>query len=204
MSTNSVVIARFLLGLLLILAPLTADAQSVVPRDGKFEASWTLAGQTGNPFDPADNDVDVVFGGPSGVKTTQPAFWDGDRWRVRFAPTRVGTYTLQVVRNGLQTNPADLSVKRFRCVASANPGFVRRDPASARRFVFDGGGTYYPLGMDAAWLPGGQTSYDPTFMQMQAAGMNWARVWMTAWDGKNLEWAVNRADSPKPEHCFWT
>lgn len=187
-----------LLGLLLLALPLAAGAQSVVPRDGKFETSWTLAGQRGNPFDPADNDVDVVFAGPSGVKTTQPAFWDGDCWRVRFAPTRVGTYTLQVLRNGVKAAPTNLSLRRFRCVASSSPGFVRRDPSSARRFVFDGGETYYPLGMDAAWLPGGQTSYDPTFTQMQAAGMNWARVWMNAWDGKNLEWAVSKADNPKP------
>ena len=51
------------LGLFIPLAPLAAAAQAVVPRDGKFEASWTLAGQPGNPFDPADNDVDVVFAG---------------------------------------------------------------------------------------------------------------------------------------------
>ena len=186
------------LGLSLLLVPLAADAQSVVPRLAKFEASWTLAGQTGNPFDPADNDVEVVFAGPLGAKTHQPAFWDGDRWRVRFAPTRIGVYTLEVLQNGVKANPADLSLRRFRCVASTHPGFVRRDPASAQRFVFDGGGTYYPIGMDAAWLPAGQTSYDPTFTQMQKAGMNWARVWMNAWDGKNLEWAVNKADNPKP------
>ncbi len=186
-----------LLAACLLLLPCAAQAQTVVPRDGKFEASWTLTGQTGSPFDPADNDVDVVFAGPSGVKTTQPAFWDGDRWRVRFAPTRLGIYTLQVVRNGGKTAPADLSFKRFRCVASSSPGFVRREPASARRFVFDNGQTYYPLGMDAAWLNGGQT-YDGTFTQMQAAGMNWARIWVTVFDGKNFEWAPSKADNPKP------
>lgn len=186
-----------LLGACLLLLPLTAAAQTAVPRDAKFEASWTLSSQTGNPFDPADNDVDVVFTGPSVAKTTQPAFWDGDRWRVRFAPTRVGVYTLQIMRNGAKATPVGLTASRFRCVASKSPGFVRRDPQSAHRFVFDGGQTYYPIGMDAAWLNGGQ-SYDPTFTQMQAAGMNWARVWMNNWDGKNLEWAVNRADSPKP------
>lgn len=188
---------RFLLSLLLLLVPAAADAQSIVPRDSKFEASWTIPNQTGNPFDPADNDVDVVFAGPLGTKTIQPAFWDGDRWRVRFAPARAGVYTLQVLRNGLNAAPADLSVKRFRCVASNNSGFVRRDPAGARGFVFDNGRTYYPLGMDAAWLNSGQ-SYDATFTQMQAAHMNWARVWMNNWDGKNLEWAANKADDPKP------
>lgn len=186
---------RPLVGAMLLLAPLAAHAQSVVPRDSKFEASWTLPSQTGNPFDPAENDVDVVFAGPHGVKTTQPAFWDGDRWRVRFAPTTAGTYTLQVLRNGRPASVPTLSARQFKCVASLSPGFVRRDLANAK-FVFDNGQTYYPLGMDAAWLNGNQT-YDSTFTQMQAAGMNWTRVWMNYWDGKNLEWAAVKADNPK-------
>lgn len=187
---------RPLLGLLLLLAPVAADAQSVVPHDSKFEASWTLPNQTGNPFDPADNDVDVVFNGPLKTKTIQPAFWDGDRWRVRFAPARVGAYTLQIMRNGSKASPMGLSASRFRCIASQNPGFVRLDPHNAQRFVFDNGQTYYPHGMDAAWLGAGQ-SYDDTFTPMQAAGMNWVRIWMNQWDGKNLDWAQNKADQPK-------
>ena len=200
---NPISVASLLAGLLLlVLVPLAAaDAQGAagpdVPRYAKFEASWTLPNQTGNPFDPADNDVDVVFAGPHGLKVTQPAFWDGDRWRVRFAPPGVGAYTLAVLRNGAATAPADLSPKRFQCIASDSPGFIRRDPKAAQRFVFDSGRVYYPHGMDAAWLSAGQT-YDSTFTQMQGAGMNWARVWMNNWDGKNLEWAVSKADNPKP------
>jgi hypothetical protein len=34
------------------------------------------------------------------------------------------------------------------------------------------------------------------FKDLGAAHMNWARVWMTFWDGKALEWAPSRADSP--------
>ena len=188
---------RPIVSVCLLLAPLSAHAQSAVPRDTKFEASWTLPNQTGNPFDPADNDVDVVFTGPQAAKTTVPAFWDGDRWRVRFAPTAVGIYSLRVLRNGSLITPPSLSARQFKCVPSASPGFVRRDPASAKNFVFDNGRTYYPFGMDAAWLSAGQT-YEATFTQMQAAGMNWARVWMNHWDGKNLEWAAVKADNPKP------
>jgi hypothetical protein len=196
---NSLLNPRLLLGLLLLLVPFAADAQTAppaVPRYAKFEASWTLPSQTGNPFDPADNDVDVVFAGPHGAKTVQPAFWDGDRWRVRFAPTVVGAYTLRVVWNGHAAAPVGLSPARFRCIASQNPGFVRLDPHNTQRFVFDNGQTYYPHGMDAAWLGAGQT-YDDTFTPMQAAGMNWVRIWMNQWDGKNLDWAQNKADQPK-------
>lgn len=185
-------------GLLLLFIPLAANAQSLVPRYAKFEASWTLPNQTGNPFDPADNAVDAVFTGPHGLTVTQPAFWDGDRWRVRYAPTATGAYSLRVVRNGHAAVPVGLAPSQFRCVASQNPGFVRRDPKAAQRLVFDNGETYYPHGMDAAWLGAEQVSYDPAFTQMQAAGMNWARVWMNHWDGKNLDWARDKAGQQKP------
>ncbi|MGI4789794.1 MAG: DUF5060 domain-containing protein [Janthinobacterium lividum] len=191
---------RPVFGLLLLLLPVAAKAQispPIIPHDTKFEASFTISGQTGNPFDPADNDVDVTFTGPRSAKVVQPAFWDGDRWRVRYAPPAVGTYTLSVLRNGTAIAPADLSASRFRCVSSSEPGFVRRDPKTVQGFIFDNGSAYYPLGMDVAWLNGGQT-YDATFTQMQAAHMNWARVWATVFDNTNFEWAPSKADDPKP------
>ncbi len=181
----------------LLLAPAASAQTATVPRDAKFEASFTVPNAAGNPFDPADNDVEVVFAGPAGAKTIQPAFWDGDRWRVRFAPTTPGTYTLSVLRNGVAAAPVNLSPAQFLCVSSNNPGFVRRDPKVVQRFIFDNGHTYYPLGMDAAWLGSGQT-YDALFTKMSGASMNWARIWMNHWDGKNLDWAQDKANNPKP------
>jgi len=192
---------RFCLTLLLTLLSGSLAAQTAaptIPRYAKFEASWTLPSQTGNPFDPADNDVQVTFAGPGHTAVTVPAFWDGDRWRVRFAPTRVGAYRLSVRRNGQGFLPADLRPARFRCVSSASFGFVRRDPKVIQRFVFDNGRTYYPLGMDAAWTNRQMPDYAPTFVQMHKAGMNWARIWMNYWDGKTLDWSPDRTQNPKP------
>ena len=192
---------RTLLALLLTLLPCASWAQTAaptIPRYAKFEASWTLANQTGNPFDPADNDVQVTFAGPGHPPVTVPAFWDGDRWRVRFAPTRVGAYALSVRRNGQPAAPVGLRPARFRCVPSGSFGFVRRDPKVIQRFVFGNGRTYYPLGMDAAWTGREMPDYAPTFARMHAAGMNWARVWMTFWDGKALDWSPDRSQNPKP------
>ncbi len=155
-----------------------SSAAPAVPRYARFEASWTLPNQTGNPFDPADNDVRVMFVGPGASHVTTPAFWDGDRWRVRFAPTRVGAYSLSVRRNGQPVAPADLRPARFRCVPSASFGFIRRDPKVVQRFVFDNGRTFYPLGMDAAWTNRQMPDYPPTFARMHRAGMNWVRIWM--------------------------
>ena len=192
---------RLALVFLLLLLPCLATAQTAaptVPRYAKFEAFWTLPGQTGNPFDPADNDVQVMFAGPGGGRVSVPAFWDGDRWRVRFAPTRVGAYCLSVRRNGQTVTPPDLQPTGFRCIPSASFGFVRRDPKVIQRFVFDNGRLYYPLGMDAAWTGREMPEYGPVFAQMHRAGMNWARIWMTYWDGKALDWSPDRSQNPKP------
>ncbi len=167
-----------------------------VPRYGKFEASFTLPNQIGNPFDPADNDVQVLFTGPSRQVVATPAFWDGDRWRVRYAPLQVGMYTLVVKRGGTKIAPKDLTAARFRCTASSAPGFIQRDPQVAQRFVFSTGRTYYPLGMNVAWT-GDKTGDTPKiFQQMGAAHMNWARVWMTFWDGKALDWSPDKSKNP--------
>ena len=191
---------RPLLILLLLLAvvPALCAPPPAVPRYSKFEASWTLPAQIGNPFDPADNDVRVTFSGPDHPPVTVPAFWDGDRWRVRFAPTRPGVYALSVHRNGQSVTPIALSPARFRCVPSASFGFIRRDPKVIQRFVFDNGRTFYPLGMDAAWTNHQMPDYPPTFVRMHAAGMNWVRIWMNYWDGKTLDWSPDKAKNPKP------
>ncbi len=174
----------------------SAAAPLKVPRDAKFEAAFTLPDQTGNPFDPQDNDVDAAFVGPGGLRMTVPAFWDGDRWRVRFAPTRVGAYRLTLTRNGHPEHPTDLTAAAFLCVPSADPGFIRRDPVTAQRFVFDDGQAYYPLGMNVAWTGGNGPDYPDYFAHMGQAHMNWARVWMTYWDGKALEWSPDKSKDP--------
>ncbi len=194
---------------LLILATATLFAASAaiaagpsggpdIPRYGKFEASFKLAGATGNPFDPAANDVDVTFAGPNGLKVTVPAFFDGDGvWKVRFAPTEIGRYTLTVRRNGAAEHPQSLSASSFRSIPSARPGFIRIDRNHAQRFQFDNRSTYYPVGCDQAWGSQKPGEYDRMFSRMQDAGLNWARVWMNHWDNKNLEWASPSSNSPR-------
>ena len=174
----------------------TPGAVPSVPQYGKFEASFTLPNQTGNPFDPAENDVQVLFTGPSRRSVATPAFWDGDRWRVRYAPYAPGAYRLSVRRGGAAFTPKDLTSNRFRCIPSSSPGFIRRDMLTAQRFVFSNGQTYFPLGMNVAWTGQKTGDYPEIFQEMGAAHMNWARVWMTFWDGKALDWSPDKAKNP--------
>jgi len=188
-----------------LLLPTLAQAAPplpTVPRFAKFEAAWTLPNQTGNPFDPADNDVEVTFTRPQAAPVTVPAFWDGDRWRVRYAPLAVGTYRVSVTRNGKAVAPPDLAPRSFRCLPSNRTGFVRRDPKTVQRFVFDTGGTYYPLGINVPWTSSEVPAFGPVFAQMHTDSLNWARVWMTFWDGRALDWAQDKTKNPKPGYLL--
>lgn len=176
---------------------LLAAGKVTVPRYGKFEASWTLPRQTGNPFDPQDNDIQADIRGPHDLHTVVPAFWDGDRWRVRYAPPIVGRYTLRVLRDGKSTDTFGLAPGAFRCVASQDAGFVHAQPQPAPHFVLDNGLPYYPLGMDVAWTGSDEPAYPQLLRTMGGNGMNWARIWMNHWDGKNLDWAQDKANNPR-------
>jgi hypothetical protein len=194
MKNLSLYLLLFLLSVLAVENVFAAPLK--IPRYAKFEASFTLPDQTGNPFDPQANDVDVAFTGPHGLAMTVPAFWDGNIWRVRFAPTRVGNYALHITRNGQSVHPTDLSAEKFSCVPSDDPGFIHRDPNIVQRFEFDNGQTYYPLGINVAWTGGQGQDYPYYFSQMGQAHLNWARVWMTYWDGKALDWSPDKTKNP--------
>ena len=182
-----------------ILLAILVSSQSIaasltVPKYAKFEASFTLPNQTGNPYDPDQNDIEASFRDPSKKQMVVPAFWDGDRWRVRFAPTQLGVYSLYILRSGSPIpDPADLTASQFRCVPSRDPGFIRVDPNHAQHFVFDNGKSYYPQGIDLAWSGGGVPSYPEMLGDLGAAHMNWARVWMTYWDVGQEQESADRA-----------
>lgn len=179
------------------LGPALTGPQVSVPRYGKFETSFQLADMSGNPFDPADNDVWAVFSGPKGQVTRVPAFWDGNSiWKVRFAPAEIGRYAMRIIRNGVPEHPEGLTYASLICTSSSDPGFIRRDPKIVQRFLFDNGSVYYPLGCDRAWQNGGEPSYPDFFGKMHAQGMNWTRIWMNPWDNKNLEWLPEAKNSP--------
>ncbi|MBC8101305.1 MAG: DUF5060 domain-containing protein [Cytophagales bacterium] len=160
-----------------------------------IEASFPLPGITGNPFDYTENDVAVTFQGPKGKAVTVPAFYDGGAdsatWRARYTPQTPGKYTLaRITRNGAAVPLAGVGTRTFTVAkdAIARSGFIRRDQKNPRRFVYDNGETYYPIGHNAAW--GGQgIELTAVLTKMGAVGENWSRIWMNHWDGKNLDWS---------------
>lgn len=181
--------------MLALAAPGAAAAPATVERYAKWELTLRTEPVAGNPFDPAENEVRLVVTGPRGLKLTLPAFYDGDdTWRVRFTPTVVGRYRYEAEAGGKARLREPVS-GAFRVTSSRRDGFVRIDRRSPWRFTFDSGRPFFPVGHNVAWTSRWQpdhVEYDQFFAEMGKVGENWARVWMSAWGGLNLEWTEGK------------
>ncbi|GAB4465269.1 MAG: hypothetical protein OHK0029_35790 [Armatimonadaceae bacterium] len=178
--------------LMVALRPQPAQGQT-----GSFrpiEISFQLSDLTGNPFDYQENDIRVSLQGPDGKAVSLPAFYDGDStWRIRHTPSRTGKYRVrEVTRNGKKVSPKGLMPSEVTVSEDSLPGFVRVDPKNPLRFAFDNGTTYYPVGMNVAWKSGDTPDVPDFFARMGQIGLNWSRVWMNHWDGKNIDWVQGK------------
>jgi hypothetical protein len=128
---------------------------------------------TGNPFDPARNDVQLEIDCPDGVRRRLPCFWmqdyeqepaaAGDRggwriyprgapgWRARYAPGVPGEYTATAVQRG----PGGVrrsAATRFRCMDSPAHGYVRVSRHDPRFLAFSTGEPFFPIGQNLAFI----------------------------------------------------
>jgi hypothetical protein len=175
-----------------------------------------------NPFDPNLIRLDAAFTLPSGRQVIVPAFWfqeyqrrlsggsesisatGSSEWRLRFAPPETGTYSLSLT---VHTNdqPCGSPIVTSFTVASNAPlpcsGYVRI--ASSRQYFETGDGQALRLiGKNVAW-PGkrGTYDYDDWFAAMQAAGENYARLWMCPW-AFGLETDANALTRFRLDHAW--
>jgi hypothetical protein len=76
-----------------------------------------------------------------------------DLWKARFAPDETGAWTyawtFADAAGGRATGRGE-----FACIAGRRPlhGFVRQDPASPMRWVFDDGTPFFPIGFQDGWF----------------------------------------------------
>ena len=155
-----------------------------------ISTSFKLSSVPGDPFDYEKVNVQVTLREANNSTVDVPAFYDGDNtWRMRFTPVAPGTYAVAGVKlNGQPAHETALDKKDWIVTGDTQPGFVRLDRGDHTRFVFDNGGRYYPIGHNQAWRSDGLPDTPDLFVKMHDAGENWSRVWMTYWDGKNLDW----------------
>lgn len=174
-------------------APAAERAQGDVAGRGTYpmiEVTFQLPRIQGNPFDYTENDVMVTFSAPGGKSIKIPAFFDGGTtWKARYTPEAPGQFEVtQVTRNGVPVSPEKLDKRDFQVSGTPSPGFIRIDPKDGRRFQFENGTTYFPLGHNQAWGDGKAGDIEGRLEKMGKAGENWSRIWMNAWDDKNLDW----------------
>lgn len=168
-----------------------------------------------NPFDPDVIRIDAAFTLPSGRTLTVPGFWyqgyqrgisagnealntsGSADWRVRFMPPESGSYSVSIA---IQTNghaSGTVATTNF-TVAPLAPlarfGYVRA-ASSGKYFETSDGRPLRPRGENIAWPGGtGTYDYDTWFAAIEAAGENYARVWMCPWwlgietDPNSLTW----------------
>jgi uncharacterized repeat protein (TIGR01451 family) len=137
----------------------------------------TPSGQTINVW--AYWDVDVTYLGTIGDYGQGWSKYDkfvpasAPHWKVRYAPTQIGNYTIQIFATDA-TGTTSSPVQQFTCVNGTLRGFVNLS-ADGQRFVFSNGTPFIPMGTDAS-DSGGQTTFIPN---LAANGMNYQRRWLT-------------------------
>lgn len=154
-----------------------------------------------NPFDPEVIRVDATFTAPSGKRLTVPAYWHQafarslagsaemlssqgfPEWRIRYAPPEPGTYGLEltVSTNCQVCGSTSTNFLVTGSLPEAGAGYVR--VATNRQYLETSDGQPLRLRGAAVCWPGtrGTFDYDDWFAAMQAAGENYARLWMSPW-----------------------
>ncbi|HEX8236083.1 MAG TPA: DUF5060 domain-containing protein [Abditibacteriaceae bacterium] len=181
---------KFLLSTLLIGSIVLRTAPAQAQSFERIEASFAIANLTSDPFDYEKTDVQVQLQKPDSSTVTVPAFFNGGTtWRVRYTPLATGTYRLATITlNGRPTAAINVQPRQWKVNRTPRPGFVRIDKRNPRRFAFENGQRYFPVGHNAAWKNTRDPSVPEMLAKMGIAGENWARIWMNHWDDKNLDW----------------
>jgi hypothetical protein len=121
-----------------------------VPRYSIFEVNLTASGSYNNPYlkmpgdDTSPGFVVGTFTGPDNRVIEMDGFWDGgNTWKIRMAPTAVGTWTYSTSSSDAGLNGKTGS---FNCVPSTSHGFVRIHPDNPYAFAYDDGTPFFWMG----------------------------------------------------------
>jgi hypothetical protein len=115
-----------------------------VARWSVHEITLTAGRSYANPY--AEAAVTATFLGPGGEHRTVAGFWDGGQtFRLRFTPTAQGVWSYSTRSDDPGLN-GKTGVIRVGPAREGSRGFLRRDNAHPRHFVWDDGSRYFMLG----------------------------------------------------------
>jgi hypothetical protein len=173
----------------------SADS-TTIPQYRKFEVSLQCSGTWDNPFDPTQVALDAEFRGPDGTTLLVPGFFcqeyeredsggqelltpkDGAHWKVRFAPTAVGTYRYRLLLTN-RGKTVETEERTFTCVPNpTDHGYVRVSRENPHYFQFDDGTPFFALGENIALLGSrGLADGEEWYSRLAEAGGNFVRLW---------------------------
>lgn len=151
---------------------------SPVLKYGKVELSVTLSGVVATAFyepDPTRGglNLNATFTAPNGAQQRVNGYFDGTSWRIRFAPSQLGTWTYAVSASD-SGGTANWSGGSFSCVASSYPGFAS---VSGRYLTFSNGTVCYGIGHNNGWQ---YNVEQPALSSMAASGENLLSFWLAS------------------------
>lgn len=150
-------------------------ASAVVSKYEKLELTVGLAATFTNPYDPGQIDLSARFISPAKKVWNVNGFYDGTRWKIRFAADETGDWNYIVTARdatGTASSPAGV----FTCTASSSHGWIRTAP-NQRYLCYDDGTSFYGVGSCHAW------DVTPASLdRMQALGFNLYVYWNGTYD----------------------
>ena len=123
-------------------------------------------------------------------------------WKARFTPREAGTHAYRIRVADRFRDEVYTTTRTFEVLDAPFRGFVRLDPDDGHYMSFDDGSFFYPVGLiircpydvrctyhyEFEPTPGkGTFVYDKVMRKMAESGMNFTRIWMSAW-WLSLEW----------------
>lgn len=96
-------------------------------------------------------------------------------WRLRYTPTRPGRHEIVLEAPGAAKASVGVAPGKLQ-------GFVRRSRSNPGYLQYLDGSKFIPIGMNVCWWnEGGTQDYERWASRIRAAGMNYARLWMSPW-----------------------
>ncbi len=114
-------------------------------------------------------------------------FYDGSSWRIRFAPTVIGTWTYTVTARD-SSGSATSALRTLNVLSSTSRGFARATSTSTHLSFSGDGSAFFGIGHNTGWQYEVRT---PGFAQMVANGENLLSFWLA------VPWA-RPSESPEP------
>lgn len=193
----------------ILLAPalLLAHCALAGPKPVEFEFVAPVSNLDPNPY---SREIWAKVTTPSGQTLTLPAYYaDGGLYAVRARPEEIGTYRFGAVSETTRgvratdlvvslVTPAQVEITERTRLPS-----ILRNPREPRMLMRSDGHPYLPVGANLAWAPDESPDtvayYQRALPAFGRANLNWMRIWMTHWDGTNLDWLpASMGPSPKP------